>query len=732
MSFMFSSPGKTFCRVDVWGGFWYNRGVKTPYLNTSESQIPVLLVLLSILVCGPAGEAAELPRLTSLRQVRELLPEQAAQGYPALVRGVVTFCDANADMGLFLQDGPTAIYVKLGEGTNVNAGDQVEIEGRTQPGDYVPMIYADHVRFLGRSALPTADPVGYEQLASGKEDCQWVEVQGVVRSVIAATKDRTSLDLMLNGQRLSALVGHLDMAKAQEMVCATVRLRGVCRTRFNKKRQIRAPYLSVTGLSNMVVEIPAPSEIAQVPLASLLQFNSEGYYGRRVKVQGVVTEQKENSLFIQDGGASLYATCGQADPISPGDIVQVIGFPVLGQYAPMLEDAIFHVVGHQAQPMPVNVRIDQLPSEDYDTVLVRLRGRLINRIQRADEQILVIEATNLILNARLNLSKADNRFTALQDGSELELTGVCLAQPVDNWNPSLEYRPEAFQLLLRSSDDVTVIRNPPWWTLSRLLWTLGIMSVVLLAGFAWVFALDRKVRQQTTIIQEKLRREAVLEERTRIAREFHDTLEQELVAITIQLEIVAAQFDDAPRMARQMLELARNMTRRSLDEARRSVWDLRSHLLQNSNLPTAVSEVTKLMAASARIPISVETSGVPRKLSLQVETNLLRIAQEALANAMKHSHASRIEVTLAYEPDKVRLRVSDDGIGFEADRSAAVFGGHFGLLDMSERAEKIGGAFTLISAPGQGTEIRVEVAEKEGAVPVAALEAEFRQEVPAA
>ena len=110
----------------------------------------------------------------------------------------------------------------------------------------------------------------------------------------------------------------------------------------------------------------------------------------------------------------------------------------------------------------------------------------------------------------------------------------------------------------------SVIHNPPWWTLSRLLWMLVIMSVVLLAGFAWVFVLNRRVRQQTAIIQQKLQHEAMLEERTRIAREFHDTLEQELVAITIQLETVAAQFDTAPRVARQMLDLARNMSRRSL------------------------------------------------------------------------------------------------------------------------------------------------------------------------
>jgi signal transduction histidine kinase len=219
----------------------------------------------------------------------------------------------------------------------------------------------------------------------------------------------------------------------------------------------------------------------------------------------------------------------------------------------------------------------------------------------------------------------------------------------------------------------------------------------------------------------------MLEERTRIAREFHDTLEQELVAITIQLETVAAQFDQAPRVARQMLDLARNMSRRSLSEARRSVWDLRSHLLENSNLVTALSEVAKLMAASARVAISVETSGPPRRLPPHMENNLLRIAQEALANALKHARARRIAVLLQYLPGKVSLRVTDDGAGFDTADRSVLYGGHFGLLDMSERAEKMGGRYSMISNPGQGTEIRVEVAEpEETASPGAGAEPEMR------
>jgi signal transduction histidine kinase len=293
------------------------------------------------------------------------------------------------------------------------------------------------------------------------------------------------------------------------------------------------------------------------------------------------------------------------------------------------------------------------------------------------------------------------------------LTGVCLTQPTENWNPSVESRPESFQLLLRSSGDVIVIQNPPWWTLSRLLWTLGIMTVILLAGFAWVFVLDRRVRQQTAIIQQKIQREAVLEERTRIAREFHDTLEQELVAITIQLETVADQFDEAPQIARQMLGLAQNMSRRSLFEARRSVWDLRSHLLENSTLVNALRQVARLMSDSSRVPISVGTSGRSRKLPAQVENNLLRITQEALTNALKHARATQISVSLDFTPGKVRLRIQDDGVGFDTNNSAIVYAGHFGLLDMSERAEKMGGTFSVVSLPRQGSEIIVEYAEKD-------------------
>jgi signal transduction histidine kinase len=699
--------------------------------SLSSSWLFVLPFLLFSLASGRASaQSTTLPTLTSVRQVREESPEHAAKHFPAHLRGVVTFCDATYDLGMFIHDATGGIYVKLGEGTNkFRAGDEVEIAGRSGPGDYVPVVLVARVNVLGEAALPQPDQATYEELAMGTEDSQWVELRGEVRSIVPSVRGHMLIDLLTDGQRLSALVSRMKPADAQRLIAATVRVRGVCRTSFNARRQMRAPFLSVTSSDDITVEKPAPGGTEEVPLTRLFQFNAEGYYGRRVKVNGTVTAQTASSLFIQEQGEGLSVKTHQTNKLSPGDMVAVTGFPTVGQYLPVLEDAVVQRYGHDAPPAPMNARVDQLMSADYEGVLVRIRARLMNRAQRGDEQVLVLEAENRIFSARVNTIDTDSRFAEMQIGSEVELTGVCLPQLMENWNPSIDTHPESFQLLLRSSDDVVVIRNPPWWTLSRLLWTLSMMTVVLLAGFAWVFVLDRRVRHQTAIIQEKIQREAVLEERTRIAREFHDTLEQELVAINIQLETVADQFDSSPRIAHQMLDLARNMSRRSLFEARRSVWDLRSHLLENSNLDTALREVTKLMSASSSVPISAETSGISRRLPPQAENNLLRIAQEAVTNGLKHARARKITVHLAYFPNKVCLRVEDDGVGFDTNNSAVIYGGHFGLLDMSERAEKMGGSFSMVSTPGQGAAIIVEITDKGQA---AASELETQAQLPAA
>lgn len=682
-----------------------------------RNNFVAILTLALFIAFGPERAKAESQPavLTTVRAIRDLSPARANERVPAEFHAVVTFYNPAEFWALFVEDNTGGIFVKLAFTNQVAPGDRVLVQGVTDAGDYAPMVLATNVIPEGSGPLPAPRRATFDELASGVDDGAWVQVEGVVRLMRPGTLGRTYMEAIVNGQRLSALVTSLDPGLAARLINETVQIRGVCYSRPNSRRQIRAPWLAVTGDNDIRVVAPSSAEPVAIAFTNLLRYDPAASFGQRVKVRGVVAlQQPGRALFLIENKQGLRVKTQQALLVAPGDVVDVVGFPALGQYSPFLEDATFRLVGHTNAPEPLDVQVDQLLSDGFDAALVRLRAKLINKVHGWRDFTLVAQANNMVLNAHLEQSAADDSILdQLQNGSIVDLTGICALQPVDNWNPSIvSSRPQSFQLLLRGPKDVAVVTAPPWWTLPRLLWAVAAMSVSLLAGLAWLVVLDRRVRRQTQIIQEKAQREAVLEERSRIAREFHDTLEQELAAIAIQLDTVCAQFADSPAVARELLELTRNMSRRSLVEARRSVWDLRSHLLENSNLVTALAEVAKGAAAGSSAQIIVSTAGSPRKLVASLENNLLRLAQEALTNALKHARARRIGLQLAYEPDCVRLEIDDDGVGFDPQHCPSIDEGHFGLLDMSERVARMGGALSIKSQPGHGARIMVEVHDR--------------------
>ena len=201
----------------------------------------------------------------------------------------------------------------------------------------------------------------------------------------------------------------------------------------------------------------------------------------------------------------------------------------------------------------------------------------------------------------------------------------------------------------------------------------------------------------------------VLEERARLAREIHDTLAQGFVGISSQLDAVALTLNDHVEVAREHLELARKMVRHSLTEARRSVMDLRASALEGHDLPAALSEAARVWTAGSPVEVQVDVEGESPHLPQETEQHLLRIAQEAVTNAVKHSQASRVRIQLEMERRKLSLRVADNGQGFEQNDAFSEVGGHFGLLGMRERAERLGGELQLHSQPGHGTEVEVTV-----------------------
>jgi signal transduction histidine kinase/ligand-binding sensor domain-containing protein len=203
---------------------------------------------------------------------------------------------------------------------------------------------------------------------------------------------------------------------------------------------------------------------------------------------------------------------------------------------------------------------------------------------------------------------------------------------------------------------------------------------------------------------------AVLEERNRIARELHDSLAQGFTSISIHLEAVSAKMGAPHDAAREHLNQARLLVRSSLAEARRTVLDLRSELLEAGDLAAALSRVARELTAGTSVSAQVTVTGASRPLPARIENNLLRVGQEALTNAVRHAGARTVRARLVYGGSQVRLHIEDDGQGFDVHTTgAASNGGGFGLRGMRERLTQVGGALLVESQPGRGTEITATV-----------------------
>jgi PAS domain S-box-containing protein len=216
------------------------------------------------------------------------------------------------------------------------------------------------------------------------------------------------------------------------------------------------------------------------------------------------------------------------------------------------------------------------------------------------------------------------------------------------------------------------------------------------------FALEVRDREAELRRQER----ALLEERTRLAREIHDTLAQGLTGIVIQLQVADRSGNVDPTDPDSPIRLARRLAEECLVEARRSVKALRPGALENHGLTDALQRLQEQMTSRIPIKSEWEAHGDPYPLPLEVENHLLRIGQEAITNVLRHSQATKLTTTLTYNPGQVRLRVEDNGRGFAPALHDAA---GFGLIGMRERAAQIAAVLTIDSRPGHGTRVEVVV-----------------------
>lgn len=335
-----------------------------------------------------------------------------------------------------------------------------------------------------------------------------------------------------------------------------------------------------------------------------------------------------------------------------------------------------------------SVRIERALVDDR-VVSVETHASLPPRTSR-----LQIEYTSLTLGA-----PHKTRFRYRLEGFDAEWTEAGTERHASYARlPAGDYR---FRVATGASDGSWEGQEASWQFTVRPLfyqtaWFVGACAgvTVLLTWTAWQLRV-RRIRRQFGLL---------LGERVRLSREIHDTLLQSLVGVTLQFDALSKSVD-SPEAKQQVVRI-RKQVQEYIREARHTIWNLRSPMVETGDLATAIREAASRATFGTAVQLQFSLIGAPFPCHHMAEEQLIRIVQEAVVNAVRHAHARRVTVALEYGEESVTVRVSDDGCGFDPARIGLETTGHYGLTSMRERTEQVDGRFSVSSTINAGTTIQ--------------------------
>lgn len=689
---------------------------------------------------GAAGQDDSGEVMRSLEEIRRLPRAKQEARSKVEIEGIFITPFKGVPPDLQIYQNGTSLYVVTGwakaRGVDIEPwaqlrpGDRVRLRGHVLPGRFAPTLDPDSIERLGEGSLPEPREVLASELGSGQLDGQWITITGVVQSV--KELDRKTHWICEMGSAHGKFNAKIVGTNPASLTGSQIRIKGVALPYFNFRGQMLGLMVLIPFTDWITVLRPAdadPFKVPEITFRTMRDFDpEEGTDSGRRRLKGVVTFVEPDSyLFLQADNLGIKVGLIPGQTAAVEDEVEAAGFVVMNGSFAGLEHAFIRRLGTAPLPSPAlltsegktlsSVLDPQFyysvpPPPDVHCRLVSLQGKLLKVDSlRRDRPTLWIEPPgDSALTIPVTVS---GELIPPRLGSIVEMRGICELIMPEQPAPDSILGPEGLKIHLASPQDLTVIQAAPWWTPARQWMLIGGIAAVLGLTLLQVRALRHRIRVGAAALSELIvhRRadEARAEERQRLAEEVHDIMAQSLTGVSLQIKAADMTRISAPAEVPRHLKLASGLLDFARDEIRRTVFDLRSGLLDDGDLSTALKGTAEMFALSGACEVDWNITGAGARIHPLAAHSLVRIIQEGLTNSQKHGRATRVEIQLDCSPRAIHLVIRDNGVGSAASDRPGPADGHFGLEGMRGRARRLGGEFKFTSTPGHGTTVEAHI-----------------------
>lgn len=678
-----------------------------------RSLTPLLTLTLVLGVIGfPRSTYAAAATLTNCLDILKLSPTEANENRPARLRGTVT-CYVPSSQLCFVQDGTAGLYIFPSPWPkDLAAGDVVEVEGVSSAGRFSPIVQWARIQRTSERAQLEPRRIAIEELNTGRYDCQFIEIEGVVQKTQYGP-DLITMQIVTGGSSASALIFD-KITATNHWIDARVRLRGVAGTLYNGD-QLSGFGIFLADHSSVTVLDP-PANLFSGPLRTtrkLAWFSTEGAFDHRITLRGLVTVSWPGEAFFlqDDAGQIRVALSDSKNAPAPGDLVEVAGFARdVTSETPLIVGAAWRKVGTATVPPAKPALLSEVLQRPADGQLIALEAQVIGYRTNASVSALVLEASGHIISAVSQTPFSNNLAR-----STIRVSGALSSAPSRLKNESGPC------IWLASADHLTVLQRPgpaaptPAEVIPGALLALAALAataVLAIGAVAWrsrsnarqAAAQNHSIAERLDLAEKELTQ--LKDARERLGRDLHDHIIQSIYAVGLNIEDCRQMLTD-PAVAESRLRTTLTDINAVIRELRNVILGLETNAIQPQEFRTALKSLALTLGAekSNRIRLDLDHPAVDLLTAVQA-TEIIHLAREALSNSVRHGRAETTTLSLHNLEQSIRFTVDDDGCGFDPATTEST---GYGLRNMAKRAEDIGAKFTVHSQKGAGTRIVLDI-----------------------